>query len=223
MKKSERALCLMSGGLDSTVTAAVAASECQIVGLHFSYGQRGEERERDCFQKLVRHFQCSQSFNFPIPIYAVDSGSSLIDQRIAVPAGTFDQNKIPSTYVPFRNGVMLASAAAIAESLGISRIFIGAVWEDSSGYPDCREEFLKALEVAVNLGTKPETKIAIEAPLVHKTKSEIARWGSRLNAPFELTWSCYHNGPEPCRQCESCMLRQKGFHEAGLVDPLLPK
>jgi 7-cyano-7-deazaguanine synthase len=221
MDHAPKILCLMSGGLDSAVTAAIAACDYQVVGLHFSYGQRGEAREKACFQALTGFFRCKEFFNFTIPIYSSFSGSSLTDKGMAIPIGNPIPDRIPTTYVPFRNGVMLSLAAAVAESLHISHIFIGAVWEDSSGYPDCREEFLKAMETAIHLGTKPETKIVLKAPLIHKTKSEIVTWGGRLNTPFNLTWSCYHDQPRPCGECESCVLRQKGFREAGIPDPLL--
>lgn len=216
-----KAICLISGGLDSTVAAAWARAQFDICGLHVSYGQKAAVRERRCAEE-VAELLGAQEFRFTEVSFLQElGGSALTDERFAIPTGSISAGEIPITQVPFRNGIFLALATAWAEAIHASAVVIGAVEEDSSGYPDCREPFLTAYERAVKLGTKPDCDIRIVAPLVHKTKGEIVRLGSELGAPFGASWSCYAEGPLPCLECESCLLRAKGFREAGLADPLL--
>lgn len=216
-----KAICLISGGLDSTVAAAWAKEQFEIYGLHVGYGQKAAARERRCAEDVAtllgaREFRCTE-----VSFLQELGGSALTDARVAIPTGSISSGEVPITQVPFRNGILLALAVAWAESINAHAVIIGAVEEDSSGYPDCREQFLIGFERAVELGIKPDRDIRIVAPLVHKTKGDIVRLGSQLGAPFAASWSCYAEGPLPCNECESCLLRAKGFREAGIVDPLL--
>ena len=218
--KYESAVALVSGGMDSAVCAALAARECRsVVFLHVSYGQRTLRKERDCARELAAHFQ-TKIVQIEMPLFACIKGSALTDRDVKVPEGGLRPDRIPVTYVPFRNANLLAAAVSTAEAGGAAAIYIGAVEEDSSGYPDCREDFFRSFQRAVDLGTKPETRIAIETPVIHLSKSEIIRLGVELDVPFELTWSCYQDEDRACGKCDSCLLRLSAFKEAGLPDPL---
>lgn len=214
------AVCLVSGGMDSAVCAAIAARDWHVAFMHANYGQRTEARELKAFHALADHYQAVARLVVDFEHLKAIGGTSLITGGPQVPVGTAPGSAIPSTYVPFRNGLLLATAAAWAEVLGAQRIFFGAVEQDSSGYPDCREEFIDAMTVAIRAGTKPDTDITIEAPLVRLSKAEIVKSGSHMNVPFALTWSCYTGTERACGECESCHLRLKGFAAAGLVDPI---
>lgn len=216
-----KAICLISGGLDSTVAAAWARKDFEIYGLHIGYGQKAAERERRCAEDVARLLGAHEFRFTEVSFMRELGGSALTDARVAIPLGRISSGEVPITQVPFRNGIFLALATAWAETIDASAVVIGAVEEDSSGYPDCREQFLAGFERAVALGIKPDRNIRVMAPLVHKNKGDIVRLGSELEAPFEASWSCYDQGPQPCHECESCLLRAKGFREAGLVDPLL--
>lgn len=221
---SSLAVCLVSGGMDSCVTAAIAQQENKdLAFLHVSYGQRTEAREKQAFENLADHYGVSKRLAVSIEHLARIGGSSLTDQKIAVTEATeasLASTEIPTSYVPFRNAHLLSIAVSWAEALGAGRIYIGAVAEDSSGYPDCRPEFYAAFQRAIDEGTKPETKIEIRTPVIHLRKSEIVRRGAELAAPLELTWSCYSNANLACGRCDSCALRLRGFREAGITDPL---
>lgn len=216
-----KAVCLVSGGMDSTVAAAWASRRYDIYALHVGYGQKAAARERRCAEDVARLLGAREFRATEIPFLQELGGSALTDARLSIPTGSISSGEIPITQVPFRNGILLSLGVAWAEAIDAQAVVIGAVEEDSSGYPDCREQFLIAVERAVEMGTKPDREIRIVAPLVHKTKGEIVKLGVELAAPFEASWSCYSEGPLPCLECESCLLRAKGFREAGVADPLL--
>ena len=215
-----KAVVLMSGGLDSCVTAAIASRTYQVAALHASYGQRTERRELESFSKLADHFGAFARLAVRLDYFAAMGGSSLTDKRLAVPEADLDNKDIPNTYVPFRNAHFLSIATSWAEVLGARKIFIGAVWEDSSGYPDCRPEYYEALNKLIALGTRPETNITVETPLIYLKKREIVKRGVDLGAPVELTWSWYRDPDLACGVCDSCALRLRAFQEAGLDDPI---
>jgi 7-cyano-7-deazaguanine synthase len=219
--KSKIAVCLVSGGMDSCVTAAIAKEENdELAFLHVSYGQRTERRERRAFEEIAVFYNVSKKLSISIEHLARIGGSSLTDIEIEVAEADLESKAIPTSYVPFRNAHLLAIAASWAEVSGANRIYIGAVAEDSSGYPDCRPEFYAAFQKAIEVGTKPETNIEIRTPVIDLKKSEIVRRGVELNAPLHLTWSCYQNAESACGRCDSCALRLRGFREAGLRDPI---
>ncbi len=212
---------LVSGGMDSCVTAAIAAGEStSLAFLHISYGQRTEVRERKAFNDIADHYGIDQRLDVSIEYLAKIGGSSLTDERIKVSEADLASKQIPTSYVPFRNANMLAIATSWAEVLGANAIYIGAVAEDSSGYPDCRPEFYAAFQQTIETGTKPDTNIAIRTPIIHLSKAEIVRKGIELNAPLHLTWSCYRNSDLACGTCDSCALRLRGFERAGVRDPI---
>ncbi|MBX6423217.1 7-cyano-7-deazaguanine synthase QueC [Thermosulfurimonas sp. F29] len=219
MKKG-LAVVLLSGGLDSCVTAAVAARDWELAFLHVKYGQRTEAREEQAFLRLCEHFEPRHRLITEVPALKAIGGSALTDRKISVPEEEPDPSRIPVTYVPFRNAHFLAIAASWAEVLGAGAIFIGANQVDFSGYPDCRRSFFDAFERAIEEGTRPETRIRIETPLINLTKVEIVRLGAKLGAPFHLTWSCYQREEVACGRCESCRLRLRAFREAGIRDPI---
>jgi 7-cyano-7-deazaguanine synthase len=219
--RSELAICLVSGGMDSCVTAAIANEENdELAFLHVSYGQRTEQREREAFEALADYYDVTLRLVISLEHLARIGGSSLTDSSIAVTPADLTSRSIPSSYVPFRNAHLLSAAASWAEVIGASAIYIGAVAEDSSGYPDCRPEFYAAFQNAINLGTKPKTNITIRTPVIHLRKSEIVRKGLELGAPLQLTWSCYQATDRACGNCDSCALRLRAFREAGESDPI---
>ena len=218
---STLAVCLVSGGMDSCVTAAIAREENdELAFLHVSYGQRTEQRERLAFEELAEHYGVDRRLAVAIDYLAEIGGSSLTDKAIPVPAADLQATGIPVSYVPFRNAHLLSMAASWAEVIGAGSIYIGAVAEDSSGYPDCRPEFYAAFQQAINIGTRPETIIEIRTPVIALKKYEIVLRGKELSAPLELTWSCYREADKACGRCDSCALRLRAFREAGLVDPI---
>jgi 7-cyano-7-deazaguanine synthase len=218
---SRLAVCLVSGGMDSCVTAAIAGEENdELAFLHVSYGQRTEKRERRAFEDLAEHFQVSRRLAVSIEHLAKIGGSSLTDQTIKVTKADLSSREIPTSYVPFRNSHLLSIATSWAEVIDAGRIYIGAVAEDSSGYPDCRPEFYAAFQRVIDAGTRPETKVRIVTPIIHMHKAEIVRRGAKLNAPLELTWSCYQSEDRACGRCDSCALRLRAFAKAGVPDPI---
>ena len=215
------AICLVSGGMDSCVTAAIAKQDNdELAFLHVSYGQRTEERERDSFDALADHFGVELRLVISLEHLARIGGSSLTDEEIPVTTANLTSSVIPSSYVPFRNSHLLAAAVSWGEVIGASAIYIGAVAEDSSGYPDCRPEFYDAFQNVIDLGTKPETRITIRTPVIYLKKSEIVQKGVDLGAPLHLTWSCYQETELACGKCDSCALRLRAFREAGVSDPI---
>ncbi|MCC7429799.1 7-cyano-7-deazaguanine synthase QueC [bacterium] len=221
--KKEKVVVLVSGGFDSCVTAAIASQSYELAFLHLNYGQRTEKKELECFNLLAEHFKIKEKLIVDVSYLKKIGGSSLTDEKIKVSKFNANQREIPTSYVPFRNANIISIAVSWAEVLGATKIFIGAVEEDSSGYPDCREEFYKAFNEVIKQGTKPATKITIETPVIHKNKGEIALIGKELNAPFHLTWSCYSENEIACGVCDSCVLRLKGFEKAGMTDPIAYK
>ena len=225
--KKDLAIILVSGGMDSCVTAAIANEQYRLAFLHVNYGQRTEARELRAFNEIADFYKSEKRLIVSIEHLKVIGGSALTDTNIAVPevgsthsAIRNPQSAIPTTYVPFRNAHLLSIAVSWAEVIGATKIFIGAVEEDSSGYPDCRESFYQAFNKVIEMGTKPETRIEIITPLIHLKKKEIVTQGMQLNAPLQLTWSCYQSSEKACGRCESCALRLKGFKEAGVKDPI---
>jgi 7-cyano-7-deazaguanine synthase len=219
----EIAIVSLSGGLDSCVAAAKAKADgFELALLHADYGQLTEERERRAFQEIADFYAVPENRRLCIPFanLSLIGGSALTDPSIALPEGDLGREGVPVSYVPFRNAHLLATAVSWAEVIRATHIYVGFVEEDSSGYPDCREVFLQAFEQAANTGTKPETKLSLVAPLIHLHKSEIVKLGNSLGAPLHLTWSCYQGEEEACGQCDSCLLRLRGFRKAGVQDPI---
>jgi 7-cyano-7-deazaguanine synthase len=216
------AVVLASGGVDSAVAAACARKDCgRIAMLHVNYGQRTGKRELEAFNALAGALGAERTFVAEAAYLGRMGASSLTDPNLPVPdARPAPAAGIPSTYVPFRNANLLAIAVSWAEAICSGAVYIGAVQEDGSGYPDCRESFLRAFERAAQEGTRPETSIKIMAPLLHEKKGEIVKLGARLGVPFELTWSCYRDEIVACGRCESCVLRLKSFAAAGIKDPI---
>ena len=214
-------ICLVSGGMDSCVTAAIARAESdETAFLHVSYGQLTEARERKAFNDIADFYSIEKRLDVSIEHLAKIGGSSLTDARIEVTEADLESSEIPTSYVPFRNANMLSIATSWAEVTGAERIYVGAVAEDSSGYPDCRPEFYEAFEKAIEAGTRPETRIRIETPIINLRKSEIVKKGTDLGAPLHLSWSCYRSEDLACGTCDSCALRLRGFAEAGETDPI---
>ena len=214
----KKAVVILSGGMDSTTAAFIAKKEgYEIIPLHFNYGQRTEAKELESFNKICDYLGLKNRYVIDIPFFKQIGASALVDENIEVPTDGIKPG-IPITYVPFRNGIFLSIAAAIAEKEKANAIYIGVVEEDSSGYPDCREEFIKYMEKAINAGTKPETNIEIKTPLIHLKKEDIVKKAIEVGVPLELTWSCYKNEDEACGVCDSCRLRLKGFEKAGVKD-----
>ena len=215
------AVCLVSGGMDSCVTAAIATRDgARLAFLHVSYGQRTERRERRAFEDIADHYGVKHRLVVSLQHLAKIGGSSLTDSRIAISPAKLAAHSIPSSYVPFRNAHLLSVATSWAEVIHADAIYIGAVAEDSSGYPDCRPEFYQAFQEVLNLGTRPETRIEIRTPVIALKKSEIVRVGQRLHAPFHLTWSCYAESEQACGNCDSCALRLQAFRDAVVIDPI---
>jgi 7-cyano-7-deazaguanine synthase len=219
MSKPLAVICL-SGGMDSCIAVAMAAREYEPAFLHVNYGQRTEAREQRCFREIADHFGATHRLVVDLPHLGRIGASALTDRTLDVPAGDLSRPGIPLTYVPFRNANILSAAVAWAEAIGAVAVVIGAVEEDSSGYPDCRQSFYDAFQRAVDEGTRDETRIRILTPVIGMRKSEIVRKGVELNAPLHLTWSCYVDEDVACGQCDSCLLRMKAFREAGVEDPI---
>jgi 7-cyano-7-deazaguanine synthase len=222
MPKAENiAIVLVSGGMDSCVTSAIAREDADAVALlHISYGQLTEARERQAFKDIADFYGVGRRLDVSIEYLAKIGGSSLTDSNIKVAEADLESKEIPSSYVPFRNANMLSIATSWAEVLGANAIYIGAVAEDSSGYPDCRPEFYAAFQQTINAGTKPDTNIEICTPIIHLSKAEIVKKGIELKAPLHLSWSCYRSEDLACGTCDSCALRLRGFERAGVVDPI---
>lgn len=214
------AVVLLSGGMDSCVTAAIARRTHDLALLHLSYGQRTEARERRAFRAIARHWGVTRTLLARLAHLGALGGSALTDPaRDAVHAHR-PGSPVPDTYVPFRNTHLLSFAVSWAEVTGARRVYIGAVEEDSSGYPDCRASYFEVFNRLVRQGTRPESCIEVVTPVIHMSKGDIVRAGLRLGAPLHLTWSCYTGRARACGRCESCRLRLKGFAAAGVADPI---
>lgn len=218
-RSKERAVILLSGGMDSCVCAALAARDYDAAALHVSYGQRTEERERQSFLAICQRLKIHDCLMIRNEAFRLIGGSALTDDSIDVPDADSIGHDIPVTYVPFRNAHFLAAAVSWAEVLGATKVYIGAVEPDSSGYPDCRPAYYRAFNEVVKTGTK-EGNIEIVTPLIAMRKAEIVRLGLELGAPFDLTWSCYSRADQACGVCDSCVLRLRAFQAAGVQDPI---
>ena len=214
-----RAIVLLSGGMDSCVCATLAARDHDAAAVHISYGQRTEERERQSFLAISQRLKIHDKLMVRNEALRAIGGSALTDEEIEVPTSDAVGQSIPVTYVPFRNAHFLAVAVSWAEVLGATKIYIGAVEPDSSGYPDCRPAYYEAFNEVVRTGTK-DSRIEIVTPLIAMRKAEIVRLGLELGAPFDLTWSCYSREDQACGTCDSCVLRQRAFEAAGVKDPI---
>jgi 7-cyano-7-deazaguanine synthase len=214
------AVVAVSGGMDSCVTAAIANLNYKLAFVHINYGQRTESRELKAFNDIADFYNVKNRLVIDFTHFSKIGGSSLTDKNIAVSLADLSNQEIPSSYVPFRNANILSACVSWAEVLRADAVFMGAVYEDSSGYPDCRPDFFSAFEKMVDTGTKPSTKIKIETPIIFFSKAEIVKKGIQLGAPLNLTWSCYQNEEEACGVCDSCALRLRGFAQAGIEDPI---
>jgi 7-cyano-7-deazaguanine synthase len=218
-----RTVVCLSGGMDSCVCAALAARDYEVYAIHFSYGQRTEARELHSAREIARLVGVRELMPLKIDLFRRIGGSALTDHAIAVPEAAANEaeigSEVPVTYVPFRNAHFLSAAVSWAEVLGAKTVFIGAVEQDSSGYPDCRPAYYDAFNQLIRMGTK-EGEIRVETPLIAMRKNEIVRLGVELGAPFHVSWSCYSGETEACGVCESCVLRLRAFREAGAVDPI---
>ncbi|HDD35823.1 MAG TPA: 7-cyano-7-deazaguanine synthase QueC [Candidatus Desulfofervidus auxilii] len=220
----KKAIVLVSGGIDSCVTAAIAAQRYELAFLHVNYGQRTEKRELKAFEDIANHYKVKHRLIVSLSFLKKIGGSSLTDESIPIPENKLEEEEkrkeVPSTYVPFRNTHLIAIAVSWAEVIKAEKIFVGAMEENSSGYPDCREEYFRAYNKLIELGTRPETHIEIVTPIIHMKKAEVVKRGVELNAPLHLTWSCYQNEVIACGKCSSCLLRLRAFAEAGVKDPI---
>jgi 7-cyano-7-deazaguanine synthase len=224
----KKAVVLLSGGMDSCVSTAIAREfhgASNIALLHAGYGQRTQQRERRAFEDIANFCAVRERLVVQLAHFRAIGGSALTDASISVPENELGApsplgSAIPVTYVPFRNAHFLSVAVSWAEAIGAGAIYIGAVAEDSSGYPDCRPEYYRVFQELIRVGTRPETQIEIVTPVITLRKSEIIRRGIELGAPLHLTWSCYQNEDIGCGSCDSCLLRLRAFAEAGVSDPI---
>lgn len=220
MSNTKKAICILSGGMDSTLSSYIAKNDgYEIIAVHFNYGQRTQDRELKAFRDICNDLKILEKYEIDIPFFTQIGASALTDKSIDVPTGGVEAG-VPITYVPFRNGIFLSITAAIAEKEGATAMYIGVVQEDSSGYPDCTDSFINDMKKAINQGTKEDTHIDIITPLVHLSKAQIVEEAIKLNVPLEHTWSCYKEEDEACGVCDSCRLRLNGFKLANQIDPI---
>ena len=216
----KKAVCIMSGGMDSTLAAYMMRDDgYEIIGLHFNYEQRTQTKELEAFNAICKELHVKDPYIVNLDFFADIGASALTDKNIDVPISGVEEG-VPVTYVPFRNGIFISLATAIAEKEGAEVLSIGVVEEDSSGYPDCREEYILSMQKSINLGTKDETHLEIKMPLVHLKKSQIVQESLKRKVALALTWSCYQSEDKACGVCDSCRLRLNGFKQAGVVDPI---
>lgn len=217
----ELAVVLASGGMDSAVTVAIARQNYRLALLHLNYGQRTVQRELQAFKDIANFYHANKTLVVNVSYLSQIGGSSLTDVNIDVAKADLENKQIPTSYIPFRNAHLLSIATSWAEVIAAAKIFVGAVEEDSSGYPDCRREFYDAFEKVIEVGTKPTTNIGIITPIIRLKKHEIVKKGVELGVPFELTWSCYQREDVACGVCDSCGFRLRGFQRAGIEDPIV--
>jgi len=217
---NKKAVVILSGGMDSTLSSYIAKNDgYELIAVHFNYGQRTQNKELKAFQDICKELNIENKYEIDIPFFTQIGANALTDLSIDIPINGLEAG-VPITYVPFRNGIFLAIATAIAEKESATAIYIGVVQEDSSGYPDCTNSFINFISKAINEGTKDDTKIDIITPLIHLNKSEIVQRSIELNVPLELTWSCYKEETQACGVCDSCRLRLNGFEKANKKDPI---
>jgi 7-cyano-7-deazaguanine synthase len=216
----KKAVCILSGGMDSTLASYLAIQEgYELITVHFNYGQRTQDKELQAFRDISSALNVSNKYEIDLPFFSDIGASALTDNSIDVPTTGIEAG-VPITYVPFRNGIFLSIATAIAEKENATALFIGVVQEDSSGYPDCTDTFIDKMQSAMNQGTKEDTSLEIKTPLVHLSKAQIVKKSLELNVPLELTWSCYKNSSKACGVCDSCRLRLNGFAKANTQDKI---
>jgi len=220
MNRKRTAVVALSGGMDSCVTASIANESYNLALIHINYGQRTEMRELKAFNDIADYYKVEKKLIIDLSHFSRIGGSSLTDFKLTVEKANLSNKEIPNSYVPFRNANILCACVSWAEVLKAEAVFIGAVYEDASGYPDCRPRFFQAFEKVIALGTKPDSNIKIETPIIRLSKSEIVKKGIELNAPLHLTWSCYQSEDEACGVCDSCAYRLRGFSQAGIEDPI---
>ena len=215
-----KAVVVLSGGMDSTLSTFIAKQKnYEIIALHFNYHQRTQNKELKAFRKICDYLKIDNRYEIDLDFFSHIGANALTDKNIKVPTDGLKPG-VPITYVPFRNGIFLSIASAIAEKENAKAIFIGVVEEDSSGYPDCTDSFISKMQSAINEGTKKQTDIELFTPLIHLKKEDIVKEALKLNVPLELTWSCYQNENKACGVCDSCRLRLKGFEKAGVKDKI---
>lgn len=220
MNMKKKAVCILSGGMDSTLCSFIAKNDdYDIVAVHFNYGQRTQARELKAFRDICQSLDTSNTYEIDLDFFKQIGASALTDDSLEVPTNGIEDG-VPITYVPYRNGIFLSIAGAIAEKEGANTIYIGVVEEDSSGYPDCTDTFIDTIEKSINSGTKKETIIELKTPLIHLQKSQIVQKAIELDVPLELTWSCYQNSIKACGVCDSCRLRLNGFEKANTKDKI---
>ncbi len=216
----EKAICIISGGMDSAVAAKLAKdSGYDIIAVHFNYSQRTQKKELEAFNLIASDLDAKEKIVIDLDFFKQIGSTALIDTNIEVPTDGIKPG-VPITYVPYRNGIFLSISAAIAQKYLAKKIFIGVVEEDSSGYPDCRESFIEAIQKAINLGLNDGFNIEIKTPLIHLSKKDIVKKAIEIGVKLEHTWSCYKNEDKACGVCDSCRLRLKGFEEAKIKDPI---
>lgn len=220
MNRHGKAVVLVSGGMDSALTTAIANKRHELYLLHVNYGQRTQKKELRAFNEIAKFYGIKNKLVVDISHLKDIGGSSLTDSKIKVTNANLNSKKIPSSYVPFRNANILSIAVSWAEVIRANKIFIGAVEEDSSGYPDCRKEFFNAFNKMILKGTKHDLKIKVETPIIDLSKKDIVLRSIKLKAPLHLTWSCYSSNDIACGDCDSCALRLRGFRLAGITDPI---
>jgi len=220
IQETDIAIVLVSGGMDSALTAAYAGKESETAFLHVNYGQRTQERELRAFNDIADYYGVQKRLIVDISHLKDIGGSSLTDDRMDVSEAELDSDEIPTSYVPFRNANILSIAVSWAEVIGAHKIYIGAVEDDSSGYPDCRKEFFYAFNTMIEKGTKPDSRIRVETPIINFSKKDIVLRSKEMNAPLHLSWSCYKSNDIACGECDSCALRLRGFKQAGIEDPI---
>ena len=213
-------ICIISGGMDSALAATIAKKEgYDIIALHFNYGQKTEQKELEAFNLIAKDLDAKEKYVIDLDFFKQIGATALIGDEFDIPTDGIKPG-VPITYVPYRNGIFLSIAAAVAQKHNAEAIFIGVVEEDSSGYPDCRESFIKSIEKSINLGLRDDSNLKIKTPLIHLSKADIVKKSLELGVKLEHTWSCYKNSDKACGVCDSCRLRLKGFKEAGAVDPI---
>ena len=218
--KQSKAICILSGGMDSTLCTYIASKKYdEVVTVHFNYGQRTQDRELKAFRDICEDLNIENKYEIDIPFFTQIGASALTDDSLEIPIGGIEEG-VPITYVPFRNGIFLSIATAIAEKEKASALYIGVVQEDGSGYPDCTDTFINDMQKAMNQGTKKDTVLGIITPLVDLSKKQIVQKALELNVPLELTWSCYKNEDKACGVCDSCRLRLNGFAKAKQQDKI---